>query len=391
MDCSCKDCLTRCPSVSLEEWRRTLCVNPFYFWQFGMDYYLNRETLIPVNSGAPCNAVVYEACFNSSFVGRNEIWSALLAADDKFSNYVGYHPDWRYGWDHDEMSFKRPYIGGPLRLKFAKLKELGQETYTLMGQVTIQTTDITDTDGDNLPDEVTLTMPVVSGVPVDELCVFFTEDDWKHDDRCRNELRPIKAKVVGTNWVITFPSWMAVKPKVYSGMNQGPLNPEDLNNYALSFDVYRRWADPSTAITIMRRNNVCDCGNTEECYDCEAGEACVINHERSIIDIRPVLNNKCCQKCIHKICIHYRSGDCGHPELIANLAAAGLQRPICCEKGINETLAWQQADFISLTAKGQIATPLSQLERSNSFGTARGAIDAYRFLRGRRMRKAVRI
>lgn len=389
---NCPDCyvLGHCPSVSLGQWGDYMALNPYYLYQFGLDPYLNLGTPIPTNDGIPCNAVTFETSQGGQIVGRNEIYNALLRADELIHDYVGYWPDAKYGFSADEINFKQAYTGGHIRLKDSKLKALGREMLTLIDTITIDTsTDITDDDGDNLLDTITLTVPVVALVNVDDLAVFFVADDWRYPERCRNELRPLTIAQSGTNWLITFPAWLAVKPILYSGQGQTPLDPADLTLYATIFNVYRRWTDESQAVMIGRRPIDCTCGRTGDCYTCTPGTACIVNAERGIIELR-FAETDICLRCIDKLCVFYRGGGPGYPEIVANLAAAYLRRPICCES-TSGSLSFQQADYIGLDTKGKIVTTLTDSERVNPFGTTRGGVDAFRFFRQKRVRKAIRV
>lgn len=399
-DCQCCDCLSNCPSVSLEVWRDVLCVNSFSFWQWGQDYYLSPGTLVPVNSGDPCTGLVYDSCAAGGvMVGRREIYKALVHADEVIRNYAGYYPDWRTGWACDEISLKKAYQGGRIRLRNAKLHELGKETLNFIQTVTITTAEITDDDGDGFPDTITLTVPVVNGISSGDLAVFFTKDDWRVQDRCTNEMRPINTNTVAGNWVITFPAWMAAKPKLYAGLGQTALDPADLNLYATKFDLYQRYADATNAVMIWRRNHsncACNSDPNKPCYTCELSDACIVDYERGIIELN--LNwstifgsSLCCPKCISKICVHSRGGDCGYPDLVAHYADGLLQRLICCNEQAYPTITYWQADYVSTDSKGKISTILNDTELLNPFGTSRGGIEAYRFFRNRRATKAARI
>lgn len=387
----CPNCDSLRPSIGLEDFRSSLYLPEYYFWQQGQDR-VYGPTLIPVNSGAPCENLVYDANASGGLIaGRDDIFNTIRNVDLRIKDYLGYWP--RPQFSCYEWAPKRDYIGGRIRLPLAKLKAIGKETLTLLDTVPITDSNITDEDGDGLLDTITFTTPIVTGVNIDELTIFFVPEDWRKDDRYRNEIRPIRVVVDDPDWKIMFPSWMAISPKLYSGMNQPVIDPMVCANYAHQFDVYRRWADPATAITIMRRNIPCNCETSDtECYTCENLEACIINADRGVIELRAnnVDGNCLCPKCIGRICINYQSGDCLDTDVIARLTAGYLGREICCSTS-NPMLKFWQADFVGVDSKGKVTTTLNELERSNPFGTTLGAIDAYRFFRGRRATKAARI
>ena len=388
--CDCADCIR--PSIGIDDWFRILAVNPYYGFQMAQDINDYPGTPIPLDAVQPCNWLVYNSgLYGGSQAGRNEIWDALLLAEQKFHRFTGYWSSPTF--DCDEWSYKKAYIGGPIRLKNAKLKSIGREAFTLLQSVTISAaTAIADANNDGILDTITFTIPVQAGVSVSEIAVYFSQEDWNGDDRCRHEIRPISVRTVGANWEISFSSWMAVRPKLYVGFPQSALNPENLSIYALKFDVYRRWSDPTAAIVAWRKNIPCSCcSNTGECYTCYNVDACIVNAERSIIEIRPKVSNEnfCCPVCTQRLCIHYLSGDCDNDNLIARLASAELGRDICCG-GNTEIKYWMQ-DFVGVTSSGKLTTVLNARELSNPFGTRRGQIEAYRYLLNRRATKAIRI
>jgi hypothetical protein len=371
-------------------------VNPYYFWQLAQDINDYPGTPVPIDAVQPCNFVVYDAGFyGGSQSGRDEVWNAILLAEDQFRNYAGYFVAPSYACD--EWSFRYGDHRGHIRLRNAKIKALGKEALTLLGTVSVSPVDssgnpldITDENGDGLLDTTTIRIPVQSGVSADEISVYFRESDWVNGTtRCRNEIRPIRVKETAGQWVITFSSWMMVKPKLHTGLPQRPLDPENLSIYATSVDVYRRWTDPSTAIVAQRKNRYqCRCGQTEDCYVCENAEACIVNAERGMIEIK-WSGAECCHLCTERLCINYLSGDCGNESLIARLAAAYLGRDVCC--GGNPEIKYWMADYIATDDRGKVVTSLSDYEKSNQFGTRRGQVDAFRYLRTRRAIKAIRI
>jgi hypothetical protein len=206
----------------------------------------------------------------------------------------------------------------------------------------------------------------------------------------------VQVKLVNTTDVeIRIPVWHLIKPITLQGGNQEAFDPNDTGIYVDKVALYREWIDPSKAITIMRRTDVgCSCTTTTDvCYTCENVTACVVNAERGMIalDMRNTDANSCyCNKCAHRICINYVAGDCNnHKQIIAHLAATYLCKSLCCSP--SEELKRWQADYVGVDQRGRITTSLSQLELGNPFGTLRGQIEAYRYLRQRRKMKAVRV
>lgn len=354
------------------------------------DIYDYPSTLIPCNKLEPCLALVYDSITRGGHhPGRAEIYRAILRADEMFHDYAGYWPAPTYSCD--EWAFKIGYMCGRLRLKNSKITKLGLETYNSIGIIPVATTDMTDEDGDNLWDTVTITVPVVSGVALDELAVYFVESDWpRGTDRCRNQLRPLTAKVVGDNWVISWNSTSFIKPKLYTGLGQTCIDPQDPDNYPTQVQLTRKWYDESKAVTVMRKPTSCVCGETAECYCCENAKACIVNAEAGIIEL-DMRGCGCCATCAQKLCINYVSGDCANEnaELIAHFVASLIGREICCAD--NFCMKYWQEDYVAINVRGNLVTALNETELANPFGTKRGGLDLYRYLHERRAVRIIRI
>lgn len=392
--CQCCECVEHCPSIGLDDWFRIMQQNPYYSFQMGQDEFVYPGTPIAYKMNTICEALVFcSLAQGGTVVGRDQVWDAIGEADKKFRNFTGYWPAPTF--DCDEWDFKKAYTCGRIRLRNAKVISLGMETIDSIATVDIDPNiHITDENGDTLLDTVTIIVPVVEDVPASELVVYLPEDAWRDsssciDEQCKAWIRPIKVKTVGDNWQITFPSWLAVKPERYAGYAQVALDPADLTIYATQVEVKRRWADPTKAITVMRRNISCDCAQSGECYTCAAPSACIINGRNGLITIN-MHELGCCMRCVQRVCIHYLSGDCDNETLIARLAAADLGRDVCCVRKESEVSYWFE-DFVGTDRYGRISTALTPTQLNNPFGTKRGQLDAYRALRWRRHLKAIRI
>lgn len=379
------------PSIGLEDFRTSVYLPPYGFWQQGQNRMYYPGTLIPIDLNVPCESAVFDTSATGSLiVGRDDVFDTIRAVDLRMLEYTGYWP--RPQFSCYEWSPKSGYTGGRIRLPFAKLKAIGKETLTPLVTIPLDDNDITDDDGDGILDTITIVTPVVPDIPASELIICFVQDDWRKNDLYRNEIRPITVVVDGDDWRITFPSWLAIKPKLFSGLNRPIIDPQDTTAYATEVDLIRRWADPSQAITIMRQNVSCTCDMTNsDCYVCENGSACIINAERGLIELKFTPDASCfCPKCISRICINYFSGGSIDTNLIARLVAGYLGREVCCNGGTPMLKYWQQ-DFVGTTERGQVVSVLNDVERANPFGTSRGGIDAFRFLRAHRATKAARI
>lgn len=372
-----------------------MCVNPYYGFQLAQDRGAYRSTPIPITAGMPCSELIYENPTQGGQIsGRSWIWNAILTADEKFHHFTRYWPVPTQVCD--EYNFQRPYSDGLIRLRDAKIKALGQETFTLIDTLTIVDANFLDLNNDSLYDTVRLTYTIPASVTdLDEITVFLAADDREYvDSFCRAQVRPVKVKRIDATTVrLDLPIFSLVRPILYRGYAVDPIDPALITNFVSQVEIYRKWIDPSKAITIMRRTDtdcLCD-SSSEECYDCENVDACIVNAEDGLIrvDMRGDGSSCYCRKCAHRMCIHYVAGDCGYPELIARLAAAELRGDICC--GTSPEVRYWQADYIGVDARGKVTTSLLVSEQGNQFGTKRGQVEAYRYLRERRKFKAVRI
>lgn len=381
MTCICGDgCIKRCPGIALDEFREILCVNPYYFWQFAQLRTVYPMTDIP-QYDTGCNPVVYERCTGGCNVaGRNEVLSAILSAEQAFRDQAGYWPSLQP--DYDEHYFPRGFRGGRIQLRSSKVKQLGRLKLESIQIEALEDVAIQDTDGDGLPDSVALTIAPIAGMSIDELAVFFVDGDQAFDD-CRNEIRPITAKESNGQWVLTWPAWLSVKPRVYRDWRQPILDPLDPTLYPTHVHLFRRWVDPSEAVVIMRKPVQCGCDRTGECYVAECADACILSHEEGIVEINLPAGCGCCNQCFDRLCVHYVSGECDSPELrllLARLAAAYIGRDICCGEMSGEVGYWQ-ADYVGVSDRGRTVTTLTDAERASAFGTRRGGIEMYRYLR----------
>lgn len=383
MACNCCECVERCPSISLEEWREAMSFNPYYFWQQAQDPNTYTDTVIPIDPFSTCSEIVYNlGLLGGSSAGRLEAWNAIKIAEEAFHDFTGYWPGPTQGCD--EFSFN-PYRGGKLRLRSGKLIQLGKEVTTELVTVPVATSDITDEAGDGVPDTVTVFTPD-DGNGVTGLHIHFSEDVWLNSDRCYHEIQPAEFTTDGTTITITFPSWIFIRPTLYRGFNQGPVDPSDPAVYATEIVLSRVTVDEDQAVEVCYREDPgCSCQPVVECCTCAPRSACIVNASIGLIEILPeALENCGCPKCIERVCVHYVSGECDNLWL-ARLAAAYLGREICCKT--NSEIDYWQEDYVGVDGSGRIVTPLMESERANPFGTRRGHVETFRFYRKKRIRK----
>lgn len=408
---TCVPCGDVRPVLGLEEFRRVLKYNPYYFWQMGQNPADVRQTAIPYDGSVPCEQVIFEAgeYGGHGAGGRADVGRAIKQVTQAYVDYAGFFP--RLTYSSEELVCARPWSGrGRLQLSKKKVQALGVETLEKVADITIDpTTDIVDVNNDGLLDTVNLTNQALAGTisDGDELLLFRAYDE----DECvltgemeaetfwKREIRPAKVSLndAGTLDVI-FRSWLAVEPLFYGGANMCVLDPQDVSIYAQNFEVWRRYTDATNVVQLWRRNRAdCTCSCVEanttiddtECYTYSDEKACLVNGEQGIIELN-LGNWRCCWRCIDKLCVHTLSGECNDVILLARAVAGELGRQLCCGKTHTE-LAYWQTQYVGQTTDGNFSSAVSRAERRSGLGTSRGALKLYEYLRPRRSLRVVRV
>ena len=404
----CIPCEKQRPPIGLEDFRRVLKFNPYYFWQMAQDRNdpAYRETLIPLQENAMCDHLVFESGEVTGVVsGREDVWQGIRQMTRAYVDFAGVFPGPTYACI--EKDFNAGWTGrGRLQLGHNNVLALGKEKLTKLGDLTIDPdVDIVDKNADGLLDTVTLIVDLPADLtsedevillrPVDENDFFAFGDD----DIWRREIRPVKADIVGDKLHLTFRSWLAVKAQYYSSMGPVALDPEQREIYIDSVELHRRWTDATEAVQIVRRTGSaagCGCSHSsgvlsgESCYNCEMGAACLVNGTVGLIELNVNWSSGGCNECIDKLVVHYLSGDCDMDTQFARAVAGNMGRNLCCGKGHAELAHWQQ-QFVGKTAEGSFTSGLSKVERMSGLGTSLGALDLFNILRPRRRMVALRV
>lgn len=401
--CDCDACDNQRPAIGLDDWRVAMRgLRPHPFWQLGQQSanYVNSPIGYPAEAAGDCDKFTYQYHWQGNQQsGRWDIWMQIVDAEKQFYEYTGFWPSARFGCA--EVRFDRPHRYGPIALPAKKIKQIGRERFVMVEAVIVADTDIFDSDGDGIADKfiVCVDWPTdASGtaIPVGELHLFHPAASWV-DSRQKwfYEVRPVRFTANSSGKLcIEGPAWLLVKPGLYEGYGQGVLDVMDKTVFEQSLELYRQWVDPTGAVTLLRKpQHECHCGCTgdydDSCLRCTPGQACVVNAEVGIIELRWSQIACACQQCVDGICIHYYGGDCGWESKLAHLVAANLAENVC-QCGNPEVTRWQE-EYISPDSRNRLTTVLSFTELQNLFGTKRGQLEMYRALRIHRRIDAARL
>lgn len=403
--------LTEAPHLALDEFRRIMSIHPLHFWQLSHD-------AVPVDNA--CAGYIYEHSWQrADGVGRQEIIRAILKAERSLKDALGYPvapeyitEDIAYPEHYDSrlahlssVDAKGRWIA--LQTRYGNVQALGALELSHIGNAAVA---LSDADGDGVNDTFTVSI-ATTVTDASEIAVYFVPlDRWDGSgvsDKWR--VRPVKASISGGTVTITGRAWTIVKPAEYNGLIVETVDAADTANFAATLAVYRRRPDPANhgALVWETLPDGCACdasavdtdpaGNTTQAARYQvrdagqgwiAGEAASYSSSTGLwsaagwaVDAPP-----------QKLRANYVAG---HPttdgempewmkELIAKLAAAELARPICnCHDGNGAVTHWQED--LAKNSSGGDSYFLPQDVMSNPFGTRRGQVDAWRFIRTREL------
>jgi len=186
-------------------------------------------------------------------VSREEIAMAIFNAEQDLKRTLGYSP--ALAWETGEPYYyggNRQYAMPPYKLRFGHLRSGGRRAVTRIGTYPLTWL---DTNGDGFNETAAFTMAIATcsddGVPIPqrELKVYFEgkggAQEW--------EIRSPRASVNNGGFITTYlDAYLLFDPILtHAPTSNAGFNAIDLENpasYVTRVDVYREWADTSTAI-----------------------------------------------------------------------------------------------------------------------------------------------
>lgn len=411
-------------ATSLEQWRRIINYHPYHFWQ-------QANTLIPITSA--CNTIVRGHSYQSAqFVGRDTIREAIQRAEETLQPWLGYYPAPHYR----EVTLPFPkfpkadvqrlgYAGADdrwisINLPEGYIQAMGLETLTLI-QANVPLV-YTDENGDGIIDTFSLT--VVTTALDAELAIYFNAVDrfTQEDPSEKWRIKPISIRPNGVAKIISGPSWIIAKPILSEGFATSEIDPDDAVSYPSSVDVYRRWTDDSgttettcEAVLIWETppypqvNYNISFQTTDPSGHAWAPARCQIRDGiNGVIGLGESIYNSTTStwesvlwwaslykfRTPDRVTFRYlagypldKSGETSHEyaAAVARLAAAELPSGVCaCDRANAEIYRWQFD--LARTAGGgdESYGMISREDLGNPFGTRRGQVEAWKFVKARR-------
>jgi hypothetical protein len=240
------------PLLSLEQFRLQLHYNAWHFWGFA-------NATVPVTSA--CNSVVKEYAYQTKeSTGRNEIRQAIIEAESRLKDYLGYAiaPHFvteeinDYPTFYDKSLWAINPVGGSGHWKSVTLKEgyikaCGIESLTLLATPIVV---YSDADGDGLNETFTLTLATAVTDP-NQIAVYFSVGDRLNGESAgdRWRINPVRVSIASGICAIKGKAWMLGKPILYEPYNAQDLDPATSTNFVSTLEVYQRSCD-STGNTV---------------------------------------------------------------------------------------------------------------------------------------------
>lgn len=403
--------------LPLEDWRQVLSYNPFHFWQLA-------NATVPVTS--MCNTIVRQYAWQAAqAVGRAEIRQAILTAEDRLREYLGYSvaPHYRMeslAWPQywDRQFEQGGYWAADARWKTVQLSEgyihaVGVETLSVVQLEA--TVSYSDEDSDGLYDTFTLSA-ATSVFDEEEIAVYFSACDRLDGEGPGEKYRIAPVNVTIASGILTVKgrAWQCVKPILYEGVGTAALDPDTLTNLAAALDIYQRYTstagntfDTAQAVLIWETrpwpywatSGISD--PTGYATD-PAGMAYALarvgirNARMGVVGIGETVYDAATDSWSmvdwdggrppDRVLVRYCAGfptENGRVasslrQIVARLAAAELTRPICACENANQELYHWQFDLSRAGGANDEQYSVSGDTLLNPFGTRRGQVYAWR-------------
>lgn len=261
------DTLTKLP---LDRWAQLLGIHPLHFNGI-------TSQVTPVTTCS--SGWTQHPWQNAMQVSREDVAIFIRQAEDRIENFLGFRlaPTWEAAEDHPTPApgiaeiFNlggRDARGFPLSVQtsWGHYISGGVERLDLIQAGAVVT--YSDEDGDGFTE--TATIQVTSAVAVDdpvEVAVYFpgtgAAPEW--------EIRPLKGvSFSGEDITITVHRYQLVDPALWERMGTDQsIDGDDDANFVNQVDVYRRWNDPQTQVSLIwqPQGGFCGC-NGADCGSC---------------------------------------------------------------------------------------------------------------------------
>lgn len=364
--------------------------------------------------------------------GRYQLRLAIKAAEDRLLNYlqfdvatayneetydVGYlqrigdgsdanHPAWFFpsaglNWSGLWNNWYR--LPTLLELNKGRLSRIATRTWTAVndGPVTLH-----DYDGDGLNETFTATINDAS-TPLTDFGVFFaTADQVQNAPNLPIEnwqIRPVTFSRNAGVVTATGPSWLLVKPVLYSGYasvigynnagigadTSGAFDPDTATNFVSTVSFYKK---------VYTNENIAYL-DIDDCGTVTSYQMCAVIADRSTGQVR--LDFTCCNglpggcpstwNATQRIRINYEAGENlpNWQTIVTRLALAELRKKISACEQSNQEVNWWQRNLAEVATGGTEGYRIDNDALGNPLGTRAGAVYAWNQIKNLRMLRGV--
>jgi len=401
--------------LSLDRFASVIGLNPAHFSQGTSDIVFPLENT--------CADLQFQHDWqHTGAVSRESIAREVAKAESDLANYLG----WPVApmWIAQDMKmvdrFHRPeywsagnynnrYAHKSVKAKYGKIIEPGQRATTLLDGRVVPV--YSDVDGDGFDETVTVTCAVTTTYEC-EIKVYFDG----HAGTPEWEIRPARTAAIAAGvFTATFYAWQFIDPDNWEAFPTAaaPIPTVDLDEavYVNEVEIYREYNDPTatSAVFYWEPDSTvagCDfCGGTG-CTHCalttQDGCAHIRDAMLGILVPRPgtcadgawTSDDWAVCRDPDLVKLYYYCGNLSDLNLagrrcdglsddwariIAWMATARLPRPICTCGSPGGLVEWLQTDLAMTTRESSYTVLWDEL--SNPFGTRRGEMEAWRYVR----------
>lgn len=409
--------------LSLTEWLFAMGVNPWHCNQLVCN-------LLPLN--AKCDTITYEQSWMwADRAGRKNIRDAIEEAEQLLFQYQHVWPSPRFRTitlPYPQPLNKQTYWRGDYDLTGRWMSLNLPEGYVSAAGYEHDETPVVaaltfaDLDSDTLFETATCTALVPSGTTAEQVAVQFLAADCGPVTP-QPQIKPRSVSVSGINATITFNAWDLVKPiktcsPVAATYDPLILPPTATTPYAASVEVYRKWCDPGgltddTAQAVLIWETapwpswaMCCWPSGGSSADPAAlatalARVTIRDGQAGIVALGQAAYSTTLGQWVHpcdwsicrapdRVLLRYQAGipltnllTMAEPyrTVVARLAAAELERPICACTPANKELGEWQLDVTRTGATDEIYQ--APEDATNPLGPRRGHLQAWRHIKNK--------